>query len=119
MHIIIYHNPNCGTSRNVLDLIRETGFEPIVIEYLKTPPTEDTLKELLTKMNMTPHTLVRVKNNEDKCVVKNLASYFSNDELIKEMCADPILINRPIVVVEDKVKLCRPSESVKELLKTP
>jgi arsenate reductase (glutaredoxin) len=117
MHnITVYHNPNCGTSRNVLAFIREEGFEPEVIEYLKNPPTPEKLQELLFKMNMTPHALVRVNNNEDNSVVQNLASYYSHEELIKAMCADPILINRPIVVIGNNVKLCRPSESVKEML---
>jgi arsenate reductase len=111
----IYHNPACGTSRNVLALIREAGIEPTVIEYLKTPPDRATLGALIDKMKIRPRDLLREKGtpyaelglDEDR---------WSDAELIDQMLAHPILINRPIVVTERGAKLCRPSDSVKELL---
>jgi arsenate reductase (glutaredoxin) len=111
----IYHNPGCGTSRNVLALIREAGIEPKVIEYLKTPPDRAALESLIAKMKIRPRDLLRQKGtpyaelglDEDR---------WSDAELIEQMIAHPILINRPIVVTPDVAKLCRPSETVKELL---
>lgn len=111
----IYHNPACGTSRNVLALIREAGIEPTVIEYLKTPPDRATLEALIAKMKIRPRDLLREKGtpyaelglDEDR---------WSDAELIDQMIAHPILINRPIVVTERGAKLCRPSDSVMELL---
>jgi arsenate reductase len=113
--ITIYHNPACGTSRNVLALIRERGIEPTVIEYLKAPPDRATLESLIARMKIRPRDLLREKGTpyaelglgEDR---------WSDAELIGQMLAHPILINRPIVVTPRGVKLCRPSETVKELL---
>jgi arsenate reductase len=113
--ITIYHNPACGTSRNVLALIRDAGIEPTVIEYLKTPPDRATLESLIARMKIRPRDLLREKGtpyadlglSEDR---------WSDADLIGQMLAHPILINRPIVVTPRGVKLCRPSESVKELL---
>lgn len=115
MMITIYHNPKCGTSRNTLEMIRKAGIEPTVIEYLKTPPTRDVLVSLIERMGIPVRDLLRQKGTpydelglgEDK---------WSDDQLIDFMMEHPILINRPIVVSEKGVRLCRPSEKVLELL---
>lgn len=115
MTITIYHNPKCGTSRNTLAMIRQSGEEPEVIEYLVTPPSREKLVDLLGHMKMKPRDLLREKGTpyaelelgDDK---------WSDDELIDFMMAHPILINRPIVVSAKGAKLCRPSEEVFELL---
>jgi arsenate reductase len=113
--ITIYHNPQCGTSRNTLALIRNTGAEPRVIEYLKTPPTKAELVVLLRLMGMTPRQLLREK--EKACRELGLDDPAkTDDELLEAMIAHPILINRPIVVTPLGVKLCRPSEVVLDLL---
>lgn len=113
--ITIYHNPACGTSRNTLGLIRNSGVEPRVIEYLKTPPTKAELVVLLKLMNMTPRELLREK--EATCRELGLSDPAkSDDELLDAMAAHPILINRPIVVTPLGVKLCRPSEVVLDIL---
>ncbi|MER0238547.1 arsenate reductase (glutaredoxin) [Fulvimarina sp. MAC8] len=115
MTITIYHNPKCGTSRNVLAMIREAGEEPDVIEYLKTPPSRERLVELLCDMNMTPRALLRRKGTPyDELGLAD--DSLSDDQLIDAMMEHPILINRPIVVSERGTKLCRPSEEVLELL---
>ena len=116
--ITIYHNPDCGTSRNTLALIRNSGVEPQIIEYLKTPPSREELVALLHLMGMTPRQLLREKgtpyhelglDDPDK----------SDGELLDAMMAHPILINRPIVVAPLGVKLCRPSELVLDILPEP
>jgi arsenate reductase len=113
--ITIYHNPACGTSRNVLALIRGSGIEPKVIEYLKTPPDRATLAALLARMNMRPRDLLREKGTP-YAELGLAAGHWSDAQLIDLMLEHPILINRPIVVTPRGVKLCRPSESIKELL---
>ncbi|MEN3794151.1 arsenate reductase (glutaredoxin) [Fulvimarina sp. MAC3] len=115
MTVTIYHNPKCGTSRNVLAMIREAGEEPEVIEYLETPPSRERLVDLLGKMEMTPRSLLRQKGTPyDELGLGDES--LTDDQLIDAMMAHPILINRPIVVTEKGVKLCRPSETVLELL---
>ena len=113
--ITIYHNPNCGTSRNVLGLIRNTGAEPRIIEYLNTPPTRVELMVLLKLMGMTPRELLREKGTPYRDLGLGDPKW-SDDELLDQMVAHPILINRPIVVTALGVKLCRPSEVVLDLL---
>ena len=116
--VTIYHNPACGTSRNVLGLIRNAGIEPEVIEYLKTPPTREKLLELIAAMGNPVRDLIRIKDTpyyerglDDESL--------TDDALIDAMLKDPLLINRPIVVTPSGVKLCRPSESVLDLLPQP
>ncbi len=118
MTITIYHNPNCGTSRNTLAMIRQGGEQPVVIEYLKTPPSRERLIELLRKMNMTPRALLREKGTP--YAELGLADpKWTDDELIDFMMAHPILINRPIVETPKGARLCRPSEQVLEILPNP
>lgn len=118
MSITIYHNPECGTSRNTLAMIRQSGVEPIVIEYLRTPPARERLIELIEKMRMPVRSLLREKGTP--YAELGLAdSKWSDNDLIDFMLANPILINRPIVVTAKGVKLCRPSEAVLELLPNP
>ena len=115
MTITIYHNPACGTSRNVLAFLREKGIEPIVIEYLKTPPTREELVSLIERMGIPVRELLRQKGTPyAELELDNPA--LTDDMLIDYMIEHPILINRPIVVTPTAVKLCRPSESVLELL---
>ena len=117
-NITIYHNPNCGTSRNTLALIKHQGIEPSVIQYLDNPPDETTLRDLITKMGITPRQLLRV--NVPPYAEHGLDSLsLTDDDLIQAMLADPLLINRPIVVSDKGVKLCRPSEVVLDLIDTP
>lgn len=113
--VIIYHNPACGTSRNTLALIRNAGVEPRVIEYLKTPLDRPTLTALLQKMCMRPRELLREKRTPFAELDLGL-SHWSDEELIDQMLAHPILINRPIVVTPWGAKLCRPSEAVLDIL---
>jgi arsenate reductase len=118
MTVTIYHNPDCGTSRNTLAMIRQSGEEPRVIEYLKTPPDRATLVDLLRRMKMTPRNLLRQKGTPyDALGLDDLK--WGDDELINFMLANPILINRPIVVTEKGARLCRPSEVVLEILPDP
>ena len=118
MTVTIYHNPGCGTSRNVLAIIRNSGEEPEVIEYLKTPPAREKLVDLIGRMGITPRELLRQKGTPyDDLGLGN--PKWSDDELIDFMMAHPILINRPIVVTDKGVKLCRPSEMVLDLLANP
>jgi arsenate reductase (glutaredoxin) len=115
MQITIYHNPSCGTSRNALAAIRAAGHEPHIVEYLKTPPTREELKYLIARMNLTVREVVRKKEplyHELRLDERDVGE----DELLDAMIENPILINRPIVVAERAVRLCRPSELVKELL---
>ena len=116
--ITIYHNPDCGTSRNTLALIRNSGAEPQVIEYLKAPPNRDELVTLLHLMGMTPRQLLREKDTPYLTLGLNDPAR-TDDELLNAMVAHPILINRPIVVAPLGVKLCRPSENVLDILIDP
>lgn len=113
--VIIYHNPTCGTSRNTLGLIRNSGVEPHVIEYLKTPPTRKMLTGLIDRMGITVRELLREKGTPYGELGLSEAT-LSNDALIDAMLEHPILINRPIVVSPKGVRLCRPSEAVLDLL---
>ena len=118
MTVTIYHNPACGTSRNTLGLIRNSGEEPIVIEYLKTPPSRAELADLIGRMGMSPRDLLRRKGTPyDELGLDDPA--LSDDALIDAMMAHPILINRPIVVTPLGVRLCRPSEVVLDILPHP
>ncbi len=113
--VTIYHNPACGTSRNTLALIRNAGIEPVVIEYLKAPPDRATLVDLLRRMQMRPRELLREKGTPHAEL--GLASeHWTDEQLIDQMLAHPILINRPIVATPWGVKLCRPSEAVLDIL---
>ena len=118
MSVTIYHNPDCGTSRNTLAMIRQSGVEPVVIEYLKTPPSRETLVELVKALGISVRALLREKGTP--YAELGLADpKWSDDELIDFMLAHPILINRPIVVTPKGVRLCRPSELVLDLLDKP
>ncbi|HRK96259.1 MAG TPA: arsenate reductase (glutaredoxin) [Rhodospirillales bacterium] len=118
MTITIYHNPACGTSRNVLGMIRNSGEEPRIIEYLQTPPSRTELVELIRQMGISPRALLRRKGTPyDELGLDD--PKFDDDELIDFMIAQPILINRPIVVTPQGVKLCRPSEAVLDILPNP
>jgi len=116
--ITIYHNPACGTSRNTLALIRNSGAEPTVILYLETPPSRDELKKLIADMGISPRALLR-KNTEPYEHLGLAEDRFSDDELLDAMLAHPILINRPVVVTPLGTKLCRPSEAVLDILPDP
>lgn len=118
MSVTIYHNPACGTSRNVLGLIRNAGIEPHIIEYLKTPPSRAELVTLINRMGITPRDLLRRKGTPYDDL--NLDDPTLDDNtLIDHMMAHPILINRPIVVTPNAAKLCRPSETVLDILPNP
>lgn len=118
VRVTIYHNPACGTSRNTLEIVRNTGIEPTIIEYLDTPPDRQTLLELLGRMGAGPRDILREKGTPYAAL--GLASADLTDEqLIEAMLAHPILINRPIVVTSWGVRLCRPSETVLEILPLP
>ncbi|MBC9175988.1 arsenate reductase (glutaredoxin) [Pseudoroseomonas ludipueritiae] len=118
MTVTIYHNPACGTSRNTLALIRNSGEEPEVIEYLKTPPTREELKSLIQRMGISVRDALRQKGTPYEEL--GLADPSLTDgELLDAMMAHPILINRPIVVTPLGVKLCRPSEAVLDILPNP
>jgi arsenate reductase len=115
--VIIYHNPACGTSRNTLAMIRNAGIEPHVVEYLKTPPNRAMLERLIARMGIAPRDLLREKGTP--YAELGLGDPTLTDEaLIDAMLEHPILINRPIVVTERGVKLCRPSEAVLDILPT-
>ncbi|CAM5325511.1 MAG: arsenate reductase (glutaredoxin) [Rhizobiales bacterium] len=115
MTVTIYHNPDCGTSRNTLAMIRQSGEEPEVIEYLKDPPSRERLVELIEAMGMTPRELLREKGTPYREL--GLADpKWTDDELIGFMLRHPILINRPIVVTPLGVVLARPSEAVLDIL---
>lgn len=118
MTVTIYHNPDCGTSRNVLGLIRNTGEEPRIIEYLKTPPSRDELKDLVARMQMPVRDVLRQKGTPYEALGLGDPK-LSDDQLLDAMMAHPILINRPIVVTPKSVKLCRPSEAVLDILEKP
>jgi arsenate reductase len=115
--IVIYHNSECGTSRNALAMIRNAGIEPHVIEYLKTPPSRALLVELIDRADITPRDLLREKGTP--YAELGLGDTLLSDEaLVDAMMAHPVLINRPLVVSPLGVKLCRPSEAVLDLLPT-
>ena len=116
--IIVYHNPACGTSRNVLALIRNSGVEPHVIEYLKTPPERALLVELIARAGLTPRALLRSKGTPYAALGLDDET-LSDAALIDAMMAHPILINRPLVVSPIGVRLCRPSEAVLGILPDP
>ncbi|HEY7669815.1 MAG TPA: arsenate reductase (glutaredoxin) [Hyphomicrobium sp.] len=118
MPVTIYHNPACGTSRNTLAMIRQSGEAPEIIEYLKTPPTKARLKELIRAMGISPRELLRRKGTPyDELGLDD--PKLTDGEIIDAMVAHPILINRPIVVTPRGVRLCRPSEVVLEILENP
>jgi arsenate reductase len=118
MTVTIYHNPDCGTSRNTLAMIRQSGVEPEIVEYLKTPPSRERLKELIAAMGISARTLLREKGTpyRELCLAD---SKWSDHELLDLMIAHPLLINRPIVVTPKGARLCRPSEAVVDLLAHP
>jgi arsenate reductase (glutaredoxin) len=118
MAITIYHNPACGTSRNTLAMIRQSGEEPEIIEYLKTPPTRERLLELIRAMGLSARDLLRRKGTPYDTLGLDDPKW-TDDELIDLMLEHPILINRPIVVTPKGVRLCRPSEVVLEILPNP
>lgn len=116
--ITIYHNPACGTSRNTLAMIRNSGVEPEVIEYLKTPPDKATLQSLITAMGIPPRSLLREKGTP--YAELGLADpQWTDDQLVDFMLQHPILINRPVVVTPLGTRLCRPSEAVLDILPNP
>lgn len=118
MTITIYHNPSCGTSRNTLAMIRQSGEEPEIIEYLKAPPSRDRLVELLRDMGISARELLREKGTPYAELDLGNPKW-TEDELVDFMMQHPILINRPIVVTPLAVKLCRPSEAVLDILPNP
>lgn len=118
MPITIYHNPACGTSRNVLAMIRNSGEEPCIIEYLKAPPSRDELCSLMARAGLSPREVLRRKGTPfDELGLDNPA--LTDGQLIDAMMAHPILINRPLVVTPLGVRLCRPSEVVLDILPKP
>jgi arsenate reductase len=117
-NVTIYHNPACGTSRNTLAMIRASGIEPEVIEYLKNPPSRERLLQLITLMGCTARDILREKGTPYlELGLDNLT--LSDEALIDAMMQHPVLINRPIVVTAKGVKLCRPSELVLTILENP
>ena len=115
MNVTIYHNPLCGTSRKTLEIIRETGFEPNVVEYLKAPPTREELRQMYERAGSSPREGLRAK--------EPIASEMgltrpdvTDDEILDAMMEHPILINRPLVVTDKGVRLCRPQDLVREIL---
>ncbi|MER3054569.1 arsenate reductase (glutaredoxin) [Xanthomonas hortorum] len=118
MTLTIYHNPACGTSRNTLEMMRQSGEDPEVIEYLQTPPTREKLVELIAAMGIAPRDLLRQKGTPyAELGLDNPA--LTDEQLVDAMMAHPMLINRPIVVSDRGVALCRPSEKVLALLDSP
>ena len=118
MDVIIYHNPQCGTSRNVLGLIRNAGIEPQIVEYLRTPPTRLLLQELIGRMGASPRDVIRRKGTPFEELGLGDPS-LTDGQLLDAMMAHPILIERPIVVTPLGVRLCRPSEVVLDILPAP
>lgn len=116
--VTIFHNPECGTSRNTLELLRHAGIQPTVIEYLQTPPSRDKLRELVKAMGISPRELLREKGTPYTAL--NLADpKWTDEELLDFMHQHPILMNRPVVQTPLGTKLCRPSEEVLEILPVP
>jgi arsenate reductase len=118
MNIRIYHNPQCGTSRNTLALIRNAGAEPEVIEYLKTPPSRQELKDMIASAGLTVREAIREKETSFAELGLDRPG-LSDDELLDAMVAHPVLINRPFVIAPGGVRLCRPSEAVLDILPLP
>jgi arsenate reductase len=118
MTITIYHNPDCGTSRNTLAMIRQSGEEPEIIEYLKTPPTRDKLVELIDRAGLSVRGALRQKDTPYDALGLGDAA-LTDAQLLDTMLAHPILINRPFVVTPKGTRLCRPSEVVLEILPNP
>jgi arsenate reductase (glutaredoxin) len=118
MDVIIYHNPQCGTSRNALGLIRNAGIEPHIVEYLKTPPTRLLLRRMIERMGAGVRHVIREKGTPFEELGLGDPS-LSDDQLLDAMMEHPILINRPIVVTPLGVRLCRPSEAVLDILPAP
>jgi len=118
MTVTIYHNPDCGTSRNTLAMIRQSGIEPTVIEYLKTPPSREKLKQLISAMGISARALLREKGTPYMELGLDDPKW-SDENLIDRMLEHPILINRPIVITPKGVRLCRPSEAVLDVLPNP
>ena len=118
MKVTIYHNPKCGTSRNTLAMIRNSGIEPEIVEYLQTPPSRETLAGLVRRMNVPVRAVLREKGQLYEELGLSDAG-LSDDQLLDAMMAHPILIQRPIVVTESGVRLCRPSEAVLDILPAP
>ena len=116
--VIIYHNPDCGTSRNTLAMIRNAGIEPHVVEYLKTPPVRALLASLIERMGVTVRSVLREKGTPFHELGLGDTS-LTESQLLDAMMAHPILINRPIVISPLGVRLCRPSEAVLELIPAP
>lgn len=116
--VTIYHNPDCGTSRNTLAMIRQSGEEPVVIEYLKDPPSRERLVELIRAMGIPTRALLREKGTPYHELGLGDPKW-TDDELTDFMLQHPILINRPIVVTDNGVRLCRPSEVVLDILPNP
>jgi arsenate reductase len=115
VNVTIYHNPMCGTSRKTLDILRENGDEPTVVEYLKTPPSREELKRLYARAGITPRDGLRAK--EPLAAELGLTRPdVSDDEILDAMFEHPILINRPLVETEKGVRLCRPQDAVREIL---
>jgi arsenate reductase len=115
MDVVIYHNPQCGTSRNTLGLIRNAGIEPHIVEYLKTPPTRLLLRQLIARMGLGVRDVIREKGTPFHELGLRDPT-LSDDQLLDAMMEHPILINRPIVVTPLGVRLCRPSEAVLDIL---
>lgn len=118
MSVTIYHNPECGTSRNTLAMIRNTGIEPTVIEYLSSPPDRQTLQQMIRDAGLTVRQAIREKGTPYAELGLSDPS-LTDDQLLDAMLAHPILINRPFVVTELGIRLCRPSELVLDILPAP
>ena len=116
--VVIYHNPECGTSRNALAMIRNAGIEPHVVEYLKSPPSRAMLEQLIERAGITPRDLLRQKGTP-YADLRLDDEALTEEQLVDAMMEHPILINRPVVASPLGVKLCRPSEAVLDLLPTP
>ena len=118
MTVTIYHNPDCGTSRNTLALIRNAGIEPVIIDYLRAPPDRATLVDLIARSGLVVRDVVRQKEPA-YAALKLDTPVTTDNELVDAMLAHPILINRPLVVARGQVRLCRPSEIVLDILPAP
>ncbi|MGV7221411.1 MAG: arsenate reductase (glutaredoxin) [Nitrospinales bacterium] len=115
MSVTIYHNPKCSKSRQTLSLLNEKGIEPTIIEYLKTPPTKEELTKILAKLKLKPRDLIRKKEDEYAiCQLDDMS--FSDEEIIDFMVKHPILIERPIVLANDKAAIGRPPENVLDII---
>lgn len=115
MNVTIYHNPLCGTSRKTLEILRESGTEPVVVEYLKTPPSREALKRLYDRAGISPRDGLRAKEPLAEELGLNRPDV-SEDEILDAMMEHPVLINRPLVETDNGVRLCRPQDLVREIL---